>query len=96
MVRLLTRVIICRQGRLHWGGARIVLHAELFLFLLSHEGEFSGIVDCLVLKNCSRGKPQTPKLTWRVSGQAVQSVPLASLKLSMAVYGQKLDGRPSR
>ena len=31
-----------------------------------------------------------------VSGQAVQPVPLASLKLSMAVYGQKLDGRPSR
>ena len=30
-----------------------------------------------------------------VSGQAVQPVPLASLKLSMAVYGQKLDGRPS-
>ena len=30
-----------------------------------------------------------------VSGQAAQSVPLASLKLSMAVYGQKLDGRPS-
>ena len=33
---------------------------------------------------------------FRVSGQAVQPVPLASLKLSMAVYGQKLDGRPSR
>ena len=31
-----------------------------------------------------------------VSGQAVQPKPLASLKLSMAVYGQKLDGRPSR
>ena len=31
-----------------------------------------------------------------VSGQAVQPIPLASLKLSMAVYGQKLDGRPSR
>ena len=31
-----------------------------------------------------------------VSGQAVQPVPLAYLKLSMAVYGQKLDGRPSR
>ena len=31
-----------------------------------------------------------------VSGQAVQPVSLASLKLSMAVYGQKLDGRPSR
>ena len=31
-----------------------------------------------------------------VSGQAVQPNPLASLKLSMAVYGQKLDGRPSR
>ena len=31
-----------------------------------------------------------------VSGQAAQPVPLASLKLSMAVYGQKLDGRPSR
>ena len=31
-----------------------------------------------------------------VNGQAVQPVPLASLKLSMAVYGQKLDGRPSR
>ena len=31
-----------------------------------------------------------------VSGQAVQPVPLASLKLSMAVYVQKLDGRPSR
>ena len=34
--------------------------------------------------------------SYRVSGQAVQPVPLASLKLSMAVYGQKLDGRPSR
>ena len=31
-----------------------------------------------------------------VSGQAAQPVPLASLKLNMAVYGQKLDGRPSR
>ena len=30
------------------------------------------------------------------SGQAVQPKPLASLKLSMAVYGQKLDGQPSR
>ena len=30
-----------------------------------------------------------------VSGQAAQPVPLASLKLSIAVYGQKLDGRPS-
>ena len=30
-----------------------------------------------------------------VSGQAVQPAPLASLMLSMAVYGQKLDGRPS-
>ena len=30
-----------------------------------------------------------------VSGQAVQPVPLASLKLSMAVNGQKLDGRLS-
>ena len=29
-----------------------------------------------------------------VSGQAAQPVPLAYLKLSMAVYGQKLDGRP--
>ena len=31
-----------------------------------------------------------------VSRQAAQPVPLASLKLSMAVYGQKLDGQPSR
>ena len=30
-----------------------------------------------------------------VSGQAAQPVPLASLKLSIAVHGQKLDGRPS-
>ena len=30
-----------------------------------------------------------------VSGQAVQPVPVTSLKLSMAVCGQKLDGRPS-
>ena len=30
-----------------------------------------------------------------VSGQAAQPVPLALLKLSMAVCGQKLDGRPS-
>ena len=30
-----------------------------------------------------------------VSGQAVQPEPLASLKLSVAVYGQKLDGQPS-
>ena len=29
-----------------------------------------------------------------VSGEAAQPVPLAKLKLSMAVYGQKLDGRP--
>ena len=29
-----------------------------------------------------------------LSGQAVQPVPLVQLKLSMAVYGQKLDGRP--
>ena len=33
--------------------------------------------------------------TCGVSGQAVQPKPLASLKLSMAVYCQKLDGRPS-
>ena len=32
----------------------------------------------------------------KVSGQVVQPKPLASLKLSMGVYGQKLDGRPSR
>ena len=32
----------------------------------------------------------------QMSGQAVQPKLLASLKLSMAVYGQKLDGRPSR
>ena len=31
-----------------------------------------------------------------VSGQAAQSVPSVSLKSSMAVYGQKLDGWPSR
>ena len=31
-----------------------------------------------------------------VSGKAAQPAPLASLKLSMAVYGQKLDGRPSQ
>ena len=31
-----------------------------------------------------------------VSGQAAQPVLIASLKLSMAVYGQNLDGRPSR
>ena len=31
-----------------------------------------------------------------VSGQAAQPVPLASLKLGITVYGQKLDGRPSR
>ena len=30
-----------------------------------------------------------------VSGQAAQPVPITSLKLSMAVWGQKLDGRPS-
>ena len=30
------------------------------------------------------------------SGQAAQPIPLASHKLSMAMYGQKLDGRPSR
>ena len=30
-----------------------------------------------------------------VSGQAVQPAPVTSLKLSMAVCGQKLDGRPS-
>ena len=29
-----------------------------------------------------------------VNGQAAQPVPLASLKLSMVVYGQKLDGNP--
>ena len=34
--------------------------------------------------------------TCRVIGQAAQPVPLALLKSSMAVYGQKLDGRPSR
>ena len=31
-----------------------------------------------------------------VSGQAARPVLLASLELSMAVFGQKLDGRPSR
>ena len=31
-----------------------------------------------------------------VSGQAAQQVPLGQLKLSIAVYGQRLDGRPSR
>ena len=44
---------------------------------------------------------ETPSVDLRsklcgVSGQAAQPVLLASLKLSMAVYGQKLDGRPSR
>ena len=29
-----------------------------------------------------------------VSGQAAQPVPLAYLKLSMVVYGEKLEGRP--
>ena len=32
----------------------------------------------------------------KVSGQAVQSVPLALLRLGMPVYGERLDGRPSR
>ena len=31
-----------------------------------------------------------------VSGQEAQPAPLTSLKLSMAVYGQKLDWRRSR
>ena len=45
--------------RLHlWGqGARIALHAELFPFLLSSEGAFSGIVDSLFQENFSVGKP---------------------------------------
>ena len=41
-------------------------------------------------------QPDIKKERCEVSGQAVQPVPLASLKLSMALYGQKLDGRPSR
>ena len=36
------------------------------------------------------------KRVCRVSGRAAQRVPLASLKLSMAVYCQKLGGRLSR
>ena len=34
-------------------------------------------------------------LDTRVSGQAAQPILPASLKLGTAVYGQKLDGRPS-
>ena len=41
-------------------GARISFHTELFPFLLSCEGGFSGIVDSLVQENFSGGKPQTP------------------------------------
>ena len=39
------------------GGARIVVHTELFLSLLSSERAFSGIVDTFVHKHFSGGKP---------------------------------------
>ena len=44
---------------------------------------------------CDDGRNSSKTFYAWVSGEAVQPVPLASLKLSMAVYGQKLDGRPS-
>ena len=44
------------------GGARIVLHTELFPSLLSAEEAFSGIVDSLVQDNFSEGKPPDPQI----------------------------------
>ena len=87
------------------GGARIALHAELFPSPLSAKEAFFSILDNFVQGNFSGDKPPDPQIIVAllgdqcifsgVSGQAVQPAPLASLKLSMAVYGQKLDGRPS-
>ena len=45
------------------GGARIVLHTELFPSLLSSEGAFSDIVDRLPRESFSGGKPPDPQIT---------------------------------
>ena len=44
------------------GRARIALHTELILSLLSSEGAFSGIVDSLVQENFFSGKPPDPQI----------------------------------
>ena len=44
------------------GGARVDLQTELFPSLLSAEEAFSGIVDGLVQKNLSGGKPPDPQI----------------------------------
>ena len=44
------------------GGARIALHTDFLLSLLSSEGAFSVISDSLLQENFSGGKPLTPKL----------------------------------
>ena len=49
---------------------------------------------CFLLQEFAICKYQKQPIISGVNGQAAQPVPLASLKLSMAVYGQKLDGRP--
>ena len=66
-------------------------------FLLSYhlKGDFLAFYT-VWFKKIFLGASQNFSVDNGVSGQAVQPKPLASLKLSMAVYGQKLDGRPSR
>ena len=50
------------------GGAKIALHTELFLSLLSAEEAFPGIVDSLVQENFSGGKPPDPQIIVLVLG----------------------------
>ena len=42
--------------------ARVALHTELLLSLLSCKGAFSGVVDSLVKEKLSGGKPPDPHL----------------------------------
>ena len=44
-------------------GARLALHAELLPSLLPSEEAFSNVVDGLIQKNISGGKPSGPQIT---------------------------------
>ena len=79
---------IPQQGRLRWGdrrdscsfcihqwgvgGPRIALHTELFPSLLSSERAFSSIVDSLVHKNCSGGKPPDAQIDIVLLGEVLR------------------------
>ena len=58
------------------GGARIILHTELFPSLLSAKEAFFGIVDSLVQENFSVGKPPDPQIVILLLGdQCIKHCP---------------------